>query len=191
MIRIGLFAVLLFARSSLAFGDGLPDAIFRVESTTLNLTVMDQHDVLREPTECFLIFHDSLMILLFRHSNPEFTEAEGVVWKITEFDKVESKAVAKVQRFDSRAKHQMQMNWDAETRVRAELTDDFREVDGKRETVKFRLETVDQKTAKRVVAEILGYPKLRLPSEARDKLLSWIKGQSGEPSDAPKSPVGR
>jgi hypothetical protein len=191
MIRIALIAVLLFARNSIVFGDGLPDAIFRVESTTLNLTVMDQHEVLHEPTQCFLIFHDSTMILLFRHLNPEFTEAEGAVWKITEFDMMESKAVAKVQRYESRAKHQMQMNWDTETRVRVELTDDFREVDGKRETVKFRLETVEQKTAKGVVAEILVYPKLRLRAETRDSLLSWIRGQSGEPSDAPKSPVGR
>ena len=153
---------------------------------------MDQHEVLHEPTECFLIFHDSTMILLFRHLNPEFTEAEGAVWKITEFDMMESKAVAKVQRYDSRAKPQMQMNWDTETRVRVELTDDFREVDGKRETVKISIRGPSNKRPPRVWSpKSLRIQKLRLRAETRDSLLSWLKGQSGEPSDAPKSPVGR
>lgn len=173
--------IILCVVCSTALGDTPPDGAFRVQSTSLNLTIMDQKSVAHEPQDCFLIFHDSSMVLLFRHVTPGSTEAEGTIWKIDAFDQNDSIAIGYVQRIDSRTRHKMLMNWAADGKLGVELIDDVPRVRGQRQTVQFECEPCDNKTARQDVSEILETKPLRLAPQARETLLAWLKDQNGEP----------
>ena len=179
MLRIAF--VILWLGCSITFGDAPPNSTFRVQSTSLNLTIMDEKSVAHEPTDCFLIFLDSSMVLLFRHAIPDYTAAEGAIWKITAFDHRESKAIGYVKRTDSRNRQKMQMTWDSDGRLGVELIDDVRQVRGQQHMVQFGCEPCDENTARQVISEILETKPLRLPPQAREKLLTWLKNQDGEP----------
>lgn len=142
---------------------------------------MDQESVAHEPQDCFLLIHESSMVLLFRHVTPEYTQAEGTIWKIDAFDQNDSIAIGYVERIDSRERHKMRMKWANDGKLGIELIDDVRRIRGQRQTVQFECEPCDNKTARQAVSEILKTKPLRLAPRARETLLVWLKDQDGEP----------
>lgn len=155
--------------------DNLPTGAWTVQETSMNLTVVDRKQVAHGPQDCFLLFCESRIILLFRITTSEFSETEGVMWKISAYDQKGPDAIGYVQRPLQSGRQKLTMHLNGDDQLDVNMVDDGPRADGEIRRHHFACKRNNQEEAKQKIQDILKTQGLRMDPVAQELIRKWLE----------------